>query len=158
MAAYYPDGTMAGTEGRGRAKRQVTTLQAAKNPSWGVAPGVKKTDLAEYLATISMGRSLPADLQLKMLPRPKGDATRVIITQYDMPRKDTVPHDSDVDSKGNVWYTDQSKPFLGTMDPKTGVFKEWEMPATKEEISGGSDVQVDRNDNIWFPHTTDGVP
>ena len=31
-----------------------------------------------------------------------GKATRVIVTQYDMPRKDTVAHDSDVDAQGRV--------------------------------------------------------
>jgi streptogramin lyase len=156
MAAYYPDGTMAGTEGRGRAKRQMTTAQAAKNPSWGVAPGVKKTDLAEYLATISMGRSLPADLMLKTLPRPKGDATRVIVTQYDMPRKDTVPHDSDVDSKGNVWYTDQTDYFVGKLDAKTGEITEWPLPkATTHEFGGASDIQLDLKDRPWFSVTSD---
>jgi streptogramin lyase len=80
----------------------------------------------------------------------------VIITQYDMPRKDTVPHDMDVDSKGTPWYTDQSRYFLGKLDPKTATFKEYALPpATKHEFGGGSDVQVDKNDNIWFPVTTD---
>jgi streptogramin lyase len=156
MAAYYPDGSMAGTEGRGRSKRQMTTVQASKNPSWGVAPGVKKTDLAEYLATISMGRSLPADLTLKTLPRPKGDATRVIVTQYDMPRKDTVPHDSDVDSKGNVWYTDQTDYFVGMLDAKTSEITEWPLPkATMHEFGGASDIQLDLKDRAWFSVTSD---
>jgi hypothetical protein len=103
MYRYYPDGSMAGYEGRGRARFHDKEGQerAEKSDSWGVAPGVKKVDLAAYLATINMsgGKSLPTDL--KTLPRPKGKGTRVIITQYDMPRKDTVPHDGDIDSKGN---------------------------------------------------------
>ena len=133
---------MASTEGRGRAKMQGKDVQlaSAKNPSWGYFPGVQKTDLGAYLSTINMsgGKSLPVDL--KMLPRPKGKATRVIIMQYDMPRKDTVPHDSDVDSKGNIWYTDQSDYFIGMFDPKTATFKEWPLPkATTHAFGGGSD-------------------
>jgi virginiamycin B lyase len=167
MQKYYPDGSMAGTEGRGRAQFSTSTVDAdgkmvnaavEKNPSFGMAPGVLKKELAAYLATInrSEGKALPTDL--KTLPRPTGKGTRVIITQYDMPRKDTVPHDMDVDSKGTPWYTDQSRPFLGKMDPKTGVFTEYAMPpVTKHEFSGGSDVQVDQDDNIWFPHTHDSV-
>ena len=156
MQKYYPDGSMAGTEGRGRAQFNSTEAQAAadRSPNWG--SGVTKTDLAAYLATInrSGGRSLPTDL--KVLPRPSGKATRVIVTQYDMPRPDTVPHDMDIDSTGTPWYTDQSRPFLGKMDPKTATFTEYPLPpTTMHEFAGGSDVQVDRNDNIWFPMTTD---
>jgi len=162
MYRYYPDGSMAGTEGRGRARLHDKEGQerADKSDSWGVAPGVKKVDLAAYLATINMsgGKSLPTDL--KTLPRPKGKATRVIITQYDMPRKDTVPHDSDVDSKGNVWYTDQSDYFVGRFDPKTATFKEWPLPkatASIHPVGGGSDVQVDKQDRPWFTVTHDKI-
>ena len=85
-----------------------------------------------------------------------GPATRVIVTQYDMPRKDTVPHDSDVDSKGNVWYTDQSDYFVGMLDAKTGTFKEWPLPkATTHAFGGGSDVTIDRKDRPWFSVTSD---
>ena len=160
MSKYYFDGSMAGTEGRGRAQFDSKAAQAnaEKNPNWGFSPGVKKTDLAAYLSTINMGggRSLPVDL--KTLPRPKGKGTRVIITQYDMPRKDTVPHDMDVDHLGNPWYTDQSRPYLGMFNPKTGTFSEYEMPKqTHHEFQGGSDVQLDREGNPWFPMTHDSV-
>jgi streptogramin lyase len=133
--------------------------RAEKSDSWGFAPGVKKTDLAAYLATINMsgGRSLPAKLITQ--PRPKGKATRVIITQYDMPRKSTVPHDSTVDAQGNVWYTDQSDYFVGRFEPKTGTFKEWPLPKAKTHtFGGGSDVTVDRNGRVWFTVTSDKVP
>jgi streptogramin lyase len=158
MLEYYPDGTVASTEGRGRAQfhDKAGREAARKNPSWGVAPGVLKADLAAYLASInrSGGRELPTDF--KTLPRPKGKATRVIITAWDLPRRDTVSHDSDVDSKGNVWYTDQSRYFFGRLDPKTGTFKEWPLPEAKtHEFGGGSDVQVGKDDMIWFPVTTD---
>ncbi|MEQ1897103.1 MAG: carboxypeptidase regulatory-like domain-containing protein [Vicinamibacterales bacterium] len=161
MAKYYSDGTMAGTEGRGRAKMNDKEGQerAEKSDTWGVTPGVKKTDLAAYLATINQsgGRSLPAEV--KTLPRPKGKATKVIITQYDMPRKDTVPHDSDMDSKGHVWYTDQSDYFLGRFDPKTNTFKEWPLPkAEGKTFGGGSDIQLDRQDRPWFTLTHGKVP
>lgn len=161
MATYYPDGSMAGTEGRGRAKLEGKEVaeRVAKSPVWGYAPTVKKSDLVAYLASINMsgGRSLPADL--KTLPRPQGKATRVIITQYDLPRKDTVPHDSDVDSKGNVWYTDQSDYYVGMLDAKTGTIKEWPLPkASTHAFGGASDVQIDRKDRPWFSVTNDKTP
>ena len=160
MQRYYPDGTTYGvSEGRGRAQMADPHEQEGveENDSWGFWPGVKKTDLAAYLATINMsgGRSLPTEF--KTLPRPTGKATRVIITQYDMPRPDTVPHDSDVDSQGRVWYTDQSRPFLGVLDPKTATFTEYPMPESTRLFTGGSDVQVDQDDNVWHPIIHDDV-
>src|SRR5262249_17786352 len=99
MNKYYPDGSGYGFhEGRGRRRLDFEhELKAAEgSPMWGYWPGVKKTDLGAYLASINLsdGKSLPAELHT--LPRPKGKATRVIITEYDMPRRDTHAHDSDV--------------------------------------------------------------
>ena len=154
MASYYPDGTAAPTDGRGRSqKHDKPGLEyAEKNPKWGYAPGVEITDLANYLATINLssGRALPSEL--KTLPRPKGKATRVIVTQYFMPRKDTVPHDMEVDSKGTPWYTDESRMFFGKMDPKTGVFTEYPLePVPQGDIPGARDITMDKEDNPWFP-------
>jgi virginiamycin B lyase len=158
MQAYWPDGTSyAIYEGRGR--RVLGSVDAAaKNPGWGFWPNVQKTELAAYLASVNQsgGKSLPKEF--KTLPRPTGKATRVIITQYDMPRKDTVAHDSDVDSQGRLWYADQSAPFLGVWDPKTGAITEYPMPVSKKHaFTGGSDVQVDKDDNVWMPITHESV-
>ena len=71
MATYYPDGSMAGTEGRGRAKLEGKEVaeRVAKNPVWGYAPTYKKADLAAYLASINMsgGRSFHYDESLASL-------------------------------------------------------------------------------------------
>ena len=158
MSEYYFDGTVASTEGRGR--RQFTDeegrARARMNPTWGFAPGVEKTELAAYLATVNQsgGRALPSEFET--LPRPTGQETRVIITTWDMPRRDTVPHDADVDQQGNVWYTDQSDYYLGRLDPKTGTFTEWPLPeATTHEFGGASDIQVAKDGTLWFPVTSD---
>ena len=89
------------------------------------------------------------------MPRPKGKATRVIITQYDLPRKDTVPHDLAIDAQGTPWYPDQSRMYIGKLDPKTGVVTEYPLPALPANRVGGiSDPEVDDAGNIWFPITT----
>ena len=91
--------------------------------------GVPKKELAEYLATLNLsGGRTTWPYELKTLPRPKGKATRIIITQYDMPRQDTVAHDLDLDSSGTPWYTDESRMFFGKIDPKTGKFTEYSLP------------------------------
>ena len=162
MQSYYTDGTASSNDHRGRG--QIATpdvVEAAeKNPMWGRVPtGILKKDLADYLATINLSNGRTKwPYELKTLPRPKGKATRVIITQYDMPRPDTVAHDLDLDSKGTLWYTDESRMFFGKMDTKTGVFTEYPLPAVPPgDLPGARDIQVDRDDNLWFPRRVAGA-
>jgi streptogramin lyase len=156
MQKYYTDGSAVSRDKRGRGQIGIPEQVAAadENPLWGREPfGVPKKELAEYLATINLsGGKTMWPFELKTLPRPKGKATRVIITQYDMPRPDTVAHDLDLDSAGTVWYTDESRMFFGKMNPKTGAFTEYALPPVPPgDLPGARDIQVDRDDNIWFP-------
>ena len=43
--------------------------------------------LADYLATVNLSKGATWNYELKTLPRPQGRATRVVMTEYDMPRK-----------------------------------------------------------------------
>jgi len=156
MQKYYTDGSAVSRDKRGRGQLGPPDQVAAadQNTIWGREPfGVPKKELAEYLATVNLsGGKQRGPLRLKTLPRPKGKATRVIITQYDMPRPDTVAHDLDLDSTGTVWYTDESRMFFGKMNPKTGKFTEYALPPVPPgDLPGARDIQVDRDDNIWFP-------
>ena len=72
----------------------------------------------EYLARINLSEVSQWEYPLKPLPRPTGRATRVIITEYDMPRPTTEPHDVLVDAQGAVWYTDFGELFISGLDPK----------------------------------------
>ncbi len=97
------------------------------------------------------------DYELQTLPRPTGQATRVIITEYDMPTASTVAHDSAIDSQGSVWYTDESAQLLGKLDTRTGQFTEYQMPPVPEgTIPGTRDVLVDHDDKIWLPIRREG--
>jgi len=156
MQSYYPDGTASSRDNRGRAQISMPEQVAAaqKNPMWGrEATGYPKKDLAAYLATLNLsGGRTTWPYELKTLPRPTGKATRVIITQYDMPRPDTVAHDLDLDSNGTIWYTDESRMFFGKMNPSTGAFTEFSLPPVPPgDLPGARDIQVDRDDNLWFP-------
>src|SRR5256714_2762202 len=75
--------------------------------------------LADYLATINLSAVDHWPYELKTLPRPKGRDTRAIVTQYDVVRPTTEPHDVLVDKEGKVWYTDFGEMFIGKFDPKT---------------------------------------
>src|SRR5262245_39532031 len=109
MMNYYSDGTAVSNDNRrGRAASiQERGREGMVNqPDWCVVPGINRKQLGEYLTAnnLSGGRTT-WPFELKTLPRPKGKATKVIITQWDMPDATTVSHDSDMDSKGILWYT-----------------------------------------------------
>jgi streptogramin lyase len=105
---------------------------------------------AEYLATINQSAS-HAPYPLKTLSRPTGKAARVIITEYDLPRPETLPHDAAADSDGMIWYADFGSHVLGMLDPKTGKVVEYPLPITKPGAPVGSlDLVFDNQGNIWM--------
>jgi streptogramin lyase len=106
---------------------------------------------AEYLASVTLGNPESAEYTFKMLPRPTGKSTRVIITEYDLPRKEAMPHDVIVDAEGQVWYSDFGSQFVGVMDQKTGKAKEIAIPVLKpEQPKGGLDIEFDPAGNVWL--------
>ena len=154
MQTFLGDGTaVSGDRGRFQKLDAEAQAAAAKNPN--SVGGFTKVEMGEYLATLNLsGGRATWPYELKTLPRPKGAATRVIITQWDLPRKDTVAHDLAIDWNGHPWYNDQSRTYIGTLDPKTGSFTEYPFPPLPEGRPGGvSDLVVDKEGNLWFPLT-----
>ena len=49
---------------------------------------------AEFLASVNLSNGPEYDYPLKTFPRPKGIATRALITEYDLPAKTRQPHDA----------------------------------------------------------------
>jgi streptogramin lyase len=106
---------------------------------------------AEFLASVSLGNAEAVEYPLKTLPRPKGRSTKAIVTEYDLPRKDALPHDVIVDQDGQVWYSDFGAQFVGVMDPKTGKTKDIAIPVIRpEQPKGGLDIEFDPDGNIWL--------
>src|SRR5436190_20271450 len=106
---------------------------------------------ADYLATINLGSVYHWQYELKTLPRPKGRDTRAIVTQYDMVRPTTEPHDILVDKDGMVWYTDFGEMFIGKFDPKT--LKLTEYPSKKFKDKAPTEllsIEFDHTGKIWF--------
>ena len=94
--------------------------------------------LAEYLATINLSKGATWNYELKTLPRPTGRATRVVITEYDLPRRSIAPHDVRTDAQGYVWYSNFVENYLGRLDPKSGAHTEYAYAATKPGFPTGS--------------------
>ena len=55
-----------------------------------VSPAIAER-LAEYLASVNLSNQSKHDFELKTSPRPAGRATQVIITEYDLLRKEIQP-------------------------------------------------------------------
>ena len=109
-------------------------------------------DFAEYLTTINLSSKTKWDYALKTLPRPSGRATRVIITEYDLPDPGRLPHDADLDDKGMVWYNDFREPLLGRLDPRTGETKEWTFPPLKPDFPPGTlSIEPGVGGLLWIP-------
>jgi virginiamycin B lyase len=90
------------------------------------------------------------DAPFVTLPRPQGRATRVIITEYELPRLELATHDVAADSKGNIWYSPHRSSYIGRLDPKTGDVKEFRIPLESKDILPGTHwIAVDKNDMVW---------
>lgn len=106
---------------------------------------------AEWLSTVNLSKVSQWEYPLKTLPRPTGRSTRVIITEYDLPRSVTQPHDVITDPNGIAWYSDFGQQYLGRLDPKTGAVKEFQVPKLKDKFPmGGLDIELDPQGNIWY--------
>ncbi len=106
--------------------------------------------LAAYLATVNRSKG-EWQYAFKTLARPKGRATRVLMTEYDLPRKTISPHDVMTDSEGIAWYSNFSENTLGRLDPTTGAHTEYTFPTTKPGAATGTlALDQDRDGNWWL--------
>jgi streptogramin lyase len=154
MARYFEDGSALPTgtsRARAMLKEKERLAAAEKSPNW--FGDVTKAELASYLATVNLNGRTESPFPLKTLPRPSGIATRVIVTTWEIPRKDAVAHDADVDSKGRIWYNEENSWVVGVLNPQTNTFTEYPLePAERDPgIAGSRDIMVDKQDNVWLP-------
>ncbi len=107
--------------------------------------------LAAYLAAINLSRAPVWNYELQTLPRPKGRATHVVITEYGLPRPTIAPHDVRTDAQGDVWYSNFVENFLGELDPHTGAHREYAIPVLKPDFPTGTlDLEADAEGNLWL--------
>lgn len=121
----------------------------------GERPPIPKSQfdaVANWLASVNMSTIDTRLWPLKTLPRPKGESTKIIITEYDLPRKEAEPHDVIVDQDGMVWYSDFANQFAGVMNPKTGKVTDIPIPVLKpDEPKGSLDLEFDPGEkNLWL--------
>src|SRR5260221_1874124 len=106
--------------------------------------------MAEFLSSINLSKGDTWTYPLKTFPRPTGRATRVIITEYDLPKPTRQPHDVIVDSDGMAWYISFGEQIIGKLDPKTGKAIEFPVPVLKPDSPKGElSLRPDQDGNLW---------
>src|SRR5215813_7522389 len=108
----------------------------------------EEAKFAKWLARVRGPDSV--DPPFVTLPRPRGEQTKVIITEYELPRLELATHDIWGDSKGGLWYSPHRSSYIGRLDPKTGAVKEFHVPPVPEGVLPGTHwIYVDKNDIVW---------
>ena len=111
---------------------------------------IQRTNAA-YFASVNLNGHSTWEYELKTFPRPKARGTRVIITEWDLPRPTIEPHDVVVDSKGIAWYSNFGEQNIGKFDPKTGKLTEIPVPLLKKGSPlGALSIRMDRDENMWL--------
>jgi len=106
---------------------------------------------ARYLSTLNLGATPHWNYPFTTLPRPKGRATHVIYTEYDLPQRSRQPHDVIVDSDGMAWYASFGEQILGKLDPRTGKATEYTIPTLKPKLPTGIlALRFDEDQNLWM--------
>jgi len=106
---------------------------------------------ATYLASINLSQGPEWTYPLKTLPRASGRATRVIVTEYALPRPTIEPHDVVVDKDGIVWFSEFGDMALGRLDPRTGKVAEYPIPRLKSDAPPGElNLELGTNDDLWI--------
>src|SRR5438270_9240759 len=100
---------MAGYTNNSHVERPQVRL-IARDPMRDFGPNIERD--AAYLATVNKSPG-SWSYTLQTLPRVSGKSTRVVITEYQLPRKPLMPHDVIVDAEGIVWFSMFDEQFLG---------------------------------------------
>ncbi len=109
--------------------------------------------VGDYLSQINLNTSKDDNwgFALKTFPRPKGKATRVVYTEYDLPRKTIQPHDVILDGRGYAYYLSFGEQFIGKLDVKTGAHTEFEIPMQKPGFpTGALSIRADKEGYFWL--------
>ena len=112
------------------------------------APDPEAAMLTKFLARVRGPES--QDMPIRTFPRPRGESTRVVVTEYELPRNLLMLHDAALDAQGNVWYTSHKTRYVGKLDPKTGIVTDYTIPLTPGAMPGTHHAVIDKNGIAWI--------
>ncbi len=105
--------------------------------------------VSTYLASINMNADGTFPYELQTHPRPSGRGTQMIVTTYDLPRPEALPHDA-IFVNGKVYYSDFGSLYIGELDPETGEVTDYKIPLLKPSAPQGTlGLHPDNDGNIW---------
>jgi virginiamycin B lyase len=90
------------------------------------------------------------DAPLRVFPRPRGESTRVIVTEFELPQQLLALHDATGDAQGNIWFTSHKTRYVGKLDPRTGIVTEYTIPLTPGAMPGTHHAIIDKNGIAWI--------
>jgi streptogramin lyase/mono/diheme cytochrome c family protein len=123
-----------------------STLINIRSP--GRLPPADEARFAHWLAT-ARGPAAK-DPNFVVQPRPQGRQTRVVITEYELPRLDISAHDTSGDAQGRVWYSTHRSSYVGRLDSANGHVDEYHVPLPAEgSLPGTHWIFVDPKGSIW---------
>lgn len=131
---------------------EASVMPAYKKVSEAEAAGMNDEEserLADYL-TRHFGPQAPSapssDPKLVAYKTAHTDSN-IIITQFDIPTKRSMPHNVTFSPQGQVWYSERNTNKIGTLDPKTGQMKEFPIPS---DLNRPTPTVVDKKGNVWW--------
>ena len=152
---WLPDGNIAFTVQGGNkvGHLNVTTgeVNLATAEEDGSRPyGIKVAPDGEVWVVL-FGTNRLAHLDMDNLDMDNLDMDKVVLHEFELPRKEARPRRMEISSDGRIWYGDHRTGFLGVFDPKDASFTEWQLPsAAKARVYG---MAIDNTDTIWLVET-----
>ena len=123
-----------------------STLINVRNP--GRLPPAEEAHFAHWLATARGPDS--KDPNFVVQPRPQGRQTKVVITEYELPRLDISAHDTAGDGQGRVWYSTHRSSYVGRLNPANGHVDEFHIPLPQAGALPGTHwIHVDPKGIVW---------
>lgn len=117
--------------------------------------------LLDYVATnfsgARSGAGRPKPDPNSRLPRTlvRGEATKYIAVEYELPNPNSEPHEVAVDSEGNGWVSQRRGGHLGRLDPKTLVYTDVAPPPAPSKFVRLNGIRSAPNNKLWV---MDGGP
>jgi virginiamycin B lyase len=106
---------------------------------------MKRFALALALSFFCSGGPEPED-NASDETRPRPSSAAVEIREWPVPWQDSRPRDPYVDSSGRVWFVGQRSHYAAVLDPESGEFRRYELPAG----AGPHNLIIDEDDVVWY--------